>query len=427
MGSGGIFTRPGNADLTQSPKKSAITGPLATTSERPLREYSANKMTRKYEKLTDARVSTLHDFADAGPYVFWDTVVRGLRLRVGRNKTTWAYFVERQFRGKRSSTFRTLGYWPRLDTKAARKAALTIAGREAAGRIEQSPRAAPKFQDAVARYIEHLREQSARRGKPAEWARAIEYMNAKHLSRWHLFTLKELANAPDTIEQWHKELTRKAGPVAANKAAKVLRSIYFYSAKRDRSLPPFSPTSSVTLNPEESRETGINDFAAWARAWHAMENPTRKAYALFLVLTGMRPGEAARLQWADLRVLRCTIVLKKSKTGRDIEIPLSRAIVHALRMARAASPNSKEIFPNGPQNNPKQDRLPAHGNTLRHSFASVAKSVGVDQVLLKILLGHSLGKDITSAYLSREMLRLPLRQAQQKISAEFVRRLGLTR
>jgi hypothetical protein len=45
--------------------------------------------------------------------------------------------------------------------------------------------------------------------------------------------------------------------------------------------------------------------------------------------------------------------------------------------------------------------------------------------LLKLLIGHSLGSDVTEGYLSRTMLRGPLRDAQSKISVDIVRRLGL--
>jgi hypothetical protein len=63
---------------------------------------------------------------------------------------------------------------------------------------------------------------------------------------------------------------------------------------------------------------------------------------------------------------------------------------------------------------------------LRHAYASVARALGVDPLLVKILMGHSLGSsDVTEVYMSSEMLRVPLRNAQYRISAELLRRLGL--
>jgi hypothetical protein len=47
-------------------------------------------------------------------------------------------------------------------------------------------------------------------------------------------------------------------------------------------------------------------------------------------------------------------------------------------------------------------------------------------LLVKILMGHSLGSsDVTEVYMSSEMLRVPLRAAQRRISAELLKLLGL--
>jgi hypothetical protein len=61
----------------------------------------------------------------------------------------------------------------------------------------------------------------------------------------------------------------------------------------------------------------------------------------------------------------------------------------------------------------------------RHAYASVARALNIDPLLLKLLMGHSLGSDVTEGYLSRTMLGGPLRDAQRRISAEIMRRLGI--
>ena len=70
------------------------------------------------------------------------------------------------------------------------------------------------------------------------------------------------------------------------------------------------------------------------------------------------------------------------------------------------------------------DGLPAIGHELRHANRTLGKIVGVDDVLTKILLGHSLGGDVTNAYLSSEMLRTPVKEAQQKISKSIFELIG---
>jgi hypothetical protein len=67
----------------------------------------------------------------------------------------------------------------------------------------------------------------------------------------------------------------------------------------------------------------------------------------------------------------------------------------------------------------------AYGHALRHAYASVAAAINVNPLLVKMLLGHSHGSDVTEGYLSRQMLKGQLRDAQSRISAEIVKRLGI--
>ena len=42
-------------------------------------------------------------------------------------------------------------------------------------------------------------------------------------------------------------------------------------------------------------------FPAWLKAWRKIDSATRQAYHLTELLTGTRPGELARLRWADVK------------------------------------------------------------------------------------------------------------------------------
>lgn len=129
---------------------------------------------RKYNRLTDGYVEALHDFAEGEVMIAWDKDVRGLQVRVGKHRVTWSFLKEHRIHGKRGVSFKRLGFFPAMDTKAARRAALIEAGRVASGRITPGRKAATKFEAALDDYITHARQRAEKKGKAASWARNIE-------------------------------------------------------------------------------------------------------------------------------------------------------------------------------------------------------------------------------------------------------------
>ena len=97
----------------------------------------------KARKLSDQHIEAMREFDARG--TFPDSVVPGLRIRVGVHRSTWLFFQRRRIKGDRSTTFRKLGTWPLMDVEAARQEALIIAGKVAGGNIEPSRRNATKF------------------------------------------------------------------------------------------------------------------------------------------------------------------------------------------------------------------------------------------------------------------------------------------
>jgi integrase len=196
------------------------------------------------------------------------------------------------------------------------------------------------------------------------------------------------------------------------------------AARTDTSLPrDRPPTTAVEWNEELPREVGIDDWRAWRAAWDKIENPTRKAYHLFALLTGARPGEAARLRVDALDAKRRTLTIKKSKTGINVTIPLSVGIVQVLRMARRARGDdpSPYVFPaRGPKGHPirfDKDGLPEYANVLRHTYISIAASLGIDELTQTMLTTHA-PRGVHQRYFVRMILSSgpAMRAAQAKIS-----------
>jgi integrase len=88
----------------------------------------------------------------------------------------------------------------------------------------------------------------------------------------------------------------------------------------------------------------FSDFSKWLKACHQIESATRRAYHL----TGTRPGELARLRWANVKHNERNLVIGKAKAGLDIVIPVSDEIAAALQMARDdAAQLGLEVAPDG--------------------------------------------------------------------------------
>jgi|SRR5579864_1224137 len=393
---------------------------------------------RVYERLTDGYIETVFDHAEGEPRgIVWDSEVRGLQVRIGKRRVTFQFLQEhsRSRPGKkplRTVSFERIGFWPAMNVADARKAALVIAGRIAAGHIKPGKKAAMTLDVAMAEYIEHLKAQAAKRGKPATWARL-----AGSLTRIHLlpvlgpWTLAELAAAPVAVRDWHRKIKSR---VSANRCATLLSAAYRFAAKLDRSLPPFNPISAVRLNDEEPAQSAMPfaKFAAWSRAVESLP-PIRAAFYKLVLLTGMRSGEASRLKWSDVDVRARTITIRNAKAGADIVVPMSSAIWRELKRARrsgvrlaavdgARARDDGVIFPNVKNWN---DALDFKGHTLRHTYRSVAADLGIDELQSRLLLGHSL-VGINQRYVTRAVLEggPGLRAAQAKISKRIVELLN---
>jgi integrase len=323
-----------------------------------------------------------------------------------------------------------LGHWPVVNADDARKAALVISGRIAAGRREPGLRTAVRFDAALDEYLKFLRAKSARKGKPARHALNVEKLRRQFLSpefgRW---PLADLSNSPEAVRDWHEKITKEAGPVSANRAAQALRATYRFASRLNRSLPPALPTSAIVFNTEVPSEKGLAfaDFPKWCAAWERLESPVRRAYHMVGLLTGCRPGELARLEWKDIRPRERAFVIGGAKAGNDIRIPFSIEIVRALKMARGAAIEGEPlVFPECGHAGHRDD-LPARGQALRHTYRTICADLGIDELISHYLLGHA-PAGISQRYILKLILASgpAMRAAQAKISRRIVALLNPT-
>jgi integrase len=176
-----------------------------------------------------------------------------------------------------------------------------------------------------------------------------------------------------------------------------------------------------------------DQFKKWRAKWELIESPTRRAFALLGILTGIRPGALSRLRWADINCRTRSITIQADKTGGGM-VPMSAAIACALKLARdarvVAKDKSEWVFPargrTGHLMQFAEPTLPAFGHALRHVFKDAGLAVGVDDFQSRLLMNHSL-RGVSAEYLTHSVISSgpSLRASQAKISRRIMSLLHL--
>ena len=123
----------------------------------------------------------------------------------------------------------------------------------------------------------------------------------------------------------------------------------------------------------------------------------------FALHVGTRKSEQFSLTWDKVNFERRKILLTKTKTGRDREVPMSETCYRLLkRLHESKSKTNNHVFQSTQQDAPLQDPKKSfetamekagikdfHFHDLRHTFASRLVMRGVDLYTVSKLLGHS--------------------------------------
>ena len=148
--------------------------------------------------------------------------------------------------------------------------------------------------------------------------------------------LSALGNNPALVKARHDQLSLANAPYIANGCMRSLRAIYNHARKTARTLPVENPVLAVDWNSESRRDTalGPSDLGGWFGKLAKVENPLRREFHLFLLLSGSRPDaiKRARLEHLDLRrrPARC-VPLANAETPGAIAVSLKEGVAIAPR------------------------------------------------------------------------------------------------
>ncbi len=376
----------------------------------------------------------------------YDTHVKGLLLRI-TSKGTRTFCVYRRVHGTPKRI--KLGTYPDMAIEQARRAARTTLNTIAEGidpvaerRAQESLRTT--LSDAFEDYLKARRTKL----KPRTVKLYREAISTT-FSEWKDKPLISITK--DMVENRHAERSRKSR-AAADGAMRVLRAVFNYAAGKyeDADGNPIitvNPVSRLSTarqwNNVARRQTVIrgHELAPWFRAVLALEGEKASAradvardYLLFLVLTGLRKNEAARLRTADVDLQAGTFTVADTKNRVPHTLPLSDYL-QALARRRVEQNPEGYLFPGTGRTGHVVDVrywiervAEASGVTfclhdLRRTFATVAESLDIPAYALKRLLNHKTGADVTAGYIVTDVERL--RGPMQRITDFMLRTAGL--
>jgi len=270
----------------------------------------------------------------------------------------------------------------------------------------------------------------------------------KYLETWQSRPLAKINR--EVVADKHEEIS-KLSETSANKTMRVVRALFNfangqYEDSKGRTLFPDNPVSRLShtraWNKEKRRQSIIerSQLKPWYDAVTALSeddecfNAVVRDYLLFVLLTGLRRREASHLKWEDVYQEDQLFVIRDTKNRTDLKLPYSD-FVERIIQRRFINRNSEYVFTGGQANafinDPRKQiaRIREESGVyftihdLRRTFITIAESLDISTMALKMLVNHSLGSDVTSGYviMDVERLRVPV----SKITACFKSCFGL--
>lgn len=395
-------------------------------------------------KLTNASVLALPFNGSNQQRIHWDQAIPGFGILVGAN--TKAFIIQRKFRGKAVRI--TIGRFPTWKADDARKHARDLAVQMDKGidpRVEErnAKAAADADQKTLDLVWQDFRAKRKLKASTAsQYGRMLNHVFEDWLKRPVTTIVRD-----DVLRRFSKITTENGGPYA-NQAFRVLKAILNFAAgfsgPDGQSLMPENPVKVLSLQKAwhrvGRRETLIPEvqLPAFLRALddlrHADEPPSAEVgadYIEFVIFTGVRRNEAARLQWDAIDFEKKVVTIAETKNGKPHRLPLPDHLVSLLerRKVDAARIKSEWVFPSaghrigeGHLSEPKficdavknRTGIKFCVHDLRRTFATAAQRLKVDYLTLKRLLNHSTSGDVTAGYIPPDVE--DLRESMDRIA-----------
>ena len=447
------------------------------------------------------------DCPATGRVDYFDDALKGFGVRVSPSGET--FFTMRRVNGKLVRT--KIDTFGKVTAEAARKQAEGVLAdmgrgidpnqekRQARQKVEEDKRQGITLQAALDEYLKKgkLKPRTIKtyddlfRLYLADWLQrpateiTRDMVKARH---------QEIASGKRQKQVLKKEIDRKKSEIkkvvvpkrregAADNCFRTLRAVLNYAFDDEEGGTPYANPVTILSSRKrkawfkvERRRTLIknSDLPAWGKAVEALENSIVRDFLLFLIHTGLRRNEAAKLQWCQVDFHEGCFTIPDTKNKEPHTLPLSdylqalltnrkEGLAAELIVAKAALEDNKKhlaamplkqrqafhnrvalaelrldskyVFPStgkaGYLQEPKGaiDTVTATTgikfscHDLRRTFATIAESLDLSGYTVKALLNHKQQTgDVTGGYIVLNVDRL--REPMQKITNAIQERIS---
>jgi len=363
-----------------------------------------------------------HPLPAKGERLIRDAVTEGLALRLrASGARTWVQFIN----GEGTTRKCTLGDARTIPVVVARSMAHATPSTKVATASDRFPPTAT---------VADLLPDFLASGASGRW-KAGTLRNMKAVSGAHIMPalgkLRVCEITPEDVTRWHLDV--KARSSAARMALSTLSGLMLHA--EDHGLRPAGTNPCKGLRRKQrGHRAGHMPAAVVRRLWATLDRlqddmPDACDAVRLLLLTGARRSEILALEWD--RIVGARAVLEDSKEGpRTIWL---NAPARAILDARRERSDDAYVFPaprsEGPikvidrawrliRDHAQLGRLRVHD--LRHHFASLAVSNGIDLRVVGQLLGH---REIESTLGYARLADSALRRSATRVSRKIDRSL----
>ncbi len=249
----------------------------------------------------------------------WDSIALGLGVRVHKNTKSYV------FRKKGENNPKTLGSVSLLNLQEARKHAVSLgASRNVNGLT---------FSDIAAEWGDNWGQFHRSRFKTEDLRRLNKYILPNIGDK----LVKDI-KGKDLI-QLHSRISLKA-KIEANRCISLISAIYNKALEWEL-IDGRNPALAVKKNSESGRDRVAEDNELKRLLCAIREHPFGTIF-LLIIQTGMRKGEACRLEWVNVDLQNGLAILKNTKNGKDHAVSISEEVIRRLKLEKT---DSKWVFP----------------------------------------------------------------------------------
>jgi integrase len=355
-------------------------------------------------KLTDPMVRAVK--ADGKRQEYWDTIERGLCLRVSPRGAK-IFYVRYRFGNRRRRL--KLGPYPRVKLAEARQQAGTLRLNLAMGEDPQvkkrEAREAITFADLADEYLDKHARRKKKAGSCAEDERVIEN---ELKPRWRDRTAANLRRR-DVMDLLDTIVDRGA-PIMANRVKALVSKIFNFGVGRD--LVEYNPCFGLPMPAKEQpRDRVLTDDEIRA-VWRALdeEDPITGGAFKLRLLTAQRGIEVLSMRWADIDGAWWTIPAEVAKNGLPHRVPFSPQVREILDGLEPITGSSVWVFPSSrkpeqhlgrPQKALRRIRRASsvgfQPHDLRRTVASLMTGMGIARLVVSKILNHA-EQGVTAVY-----------------------------